>query len=79
MIKGINFDPEAHHKLTQQPDEEDQEQTPLLDESYLDEPEKAEEISDNAEAEFSINMYCDNEIYPEDGISCREQRTNPIS
>jgi len=66
LISDINFDPEAHHK-EQPPEEED---FILVDESYLDAPEKAEEIADNPAAGFTAVVSCGSQILPEDGINC---------
>ena len=66
LISDINFDPEAHHK-EQPPEEED---FILVDESNLDVPEKAEEITDNPAAGFTAIVSCGSQILPEDGINC---------
>jgi len=65
LISGINFDPEAHHK-EQHPEED----FILVDESYLDTPEKAEKIADNPAAGFTAIVSCGSQILPEDGINC---------
>jgi hypothetical protein len=43
----------------------------IMDESYLEAPIKAENLKDNPKAGFTLEVYCNDDLLPNDSINCR--------
>mgnify|MGYP002346636693 CR=1 FL=1 len=48
---------------------------PIIDESYLEIPIKADDLKDNSQAGFSLEVYCNDDLLPDDSINCRSVMT----
>lgn len=70
LIGDVKYTPEV--RLTP---EQDQATKLIWDESYLDEPLKADDLKDNPKSGFTLAVFCNDDLLPGESINCRSVLT----